>query len=46
MGIMKHMLEGAVERKCTCDGGISLDVNDHNEDCPARKYLEEQGHGA
>lgn len=42
-GMSKRALEAKVEKVCTCDGGASLDINDHDKDCPARKLIKELG---
>jgi hypothetical protein len=39
MGFIKHMMELETEHLCTCDGGISLNINDHSLYCPAIKYI-------
>lgn len=42
-GMTKKGLEAKVEKACNCDGGASLDANDHDKNCPARKVLKEMG---
>lgn len=40
---MKHKIEDEVEKKCNCDGGISLDPKDHDKDCPAQQIFKHYG---
>lgn len=38
-GRTKRALEAKVEKACTCDGGASLDPDDHDKSCPAQKII-------
>lgn len=42
-GRTKHALEDKVAKKCNCDGGMSLDPDEHDKDCPALEYLKDLG---
>lgn len=42
-GRTKKALEDRVAKKCNCEGGMSLDPDEHDRTCPAYEYL--QGHG-
>ena len=39
MGQYKQVLEGQFEDLCTCGGGGSFATEDHDEGCPAQKYI-------
>jgi transposase-like protein len=43
-GMTKHALEDKLEKMCECDGGISIDSNEHDSDCPCYKYLKNLGY--
>ena len=45
-GRTKQALETKIEKLCTCDGGASLDPDEHDKGCPARKVLEQDDYGA
>lgn len=38
-GRTKKALEAEIEKACTCDGGASLDHEEHDEDCPCKEKL-------
>jgi len=39
MGVSKRYYEEKIESLCTCDGGCSFEMSDHDLDCAAREYL-------
>jgi hypothetical protein len=42
-GMTKRNLEAKVEKACNCDGGASLDPDEHEDGCPAKELLEDPG---
>lgn len=38
-GRTKRALEDKIEKMCTCDGGCSLDADEHDDSCPAKKAI-------
>ena len=40
-GRIKQRMEDKIEKMCICDGGCSLDVNEHKKSCPAYKKLKD-----
>jgi hypothetical protein len=45
-GRSKRAAEDEVEKLCNCDGGMSLDADEHDKGCPARKKIEKGDFGS
>lgn len=45
-GKSKRDLEAKAEKACTCDGGSSLDPDDHDPNCPVHEVLDGSEYGA
>jgi len=39
MGRIKRIIEDALDRMCICDGGCSMDINEHDSDCPCIEFI-------